>query len=377
MSEEIIRPWFRVPTWCALADDPAEGMAALWLLGRWHVGQAPSVLDLKKRTGWGYDRAARFHDRLYVWAGEHDARRPATSRERTGPRPKKTTGEETGSQRGGNGEPAGSNDARPAPIVEADRGGGGDEAGSHQGVSYARVRSSEEREERRREENTPLPLGAGPPGPVGPGESVDTPKLVGLARAWPAGAQAAWEAYTAFHPLAGKPGRTAGPGGAAVRVPTDRDRARLRNAVAELGADVVVDLVTWAHVSPHPRARWLCGRVRAGQGPFLGLQSLLDRAKAGERVGFVHAWRAEGRPAVAVAEQGPLRAGEVLVEASDRPAVDRAWKGAYGSTEDHYRQLLDGELDGHLTEEGWTPQMIADAKADARSVLRPTLAEVG
>jgi hypothetical protein len=377
MSEEIIRPWFRVPTWCALADDPAEGLAALWLLGRWHVGQAPSVLDLKKRTGWGYDRAARFHDRLYAWAGEHDARRPATSRERTGPRTKKTTGEETGSQRGASGEPAGSVDAPAVVIVEADRGASGEEAGSQPGVSYARVRSSEEREEKRGEENTPLPLGAGLPGPVGPGESVDTPTLVGLARAWPAGAQQAWEAYTAWHPMAGKPGRAAGPNGAAVRVPTDRDRARLRNAVAELGADVVVDLLTWAHVSPHPRARWLCGRVRAGQGPFLGLQSLLDRAKAGERVGFVHAWRAEGRPAVAVAEQGALRPGEVLVEAQARPSPDRAWKGAYGTPDDHYRQLLDGELDSHLTDEGWTPQMIEDAKADARRALRPPLVGLG
>jgi hypothetical protein len=103
----------------------------------------------------------------------------------------------------------------------------------------------------------------------------------------------------------------------------------------------------------------------------LGLQSLLDRAKAGERVGFVHAWRAEGRPAVAVAEQGALRPGEVLVEAQARPSPDRAWKGAYGTPDDHYRQLLDGELDSHLTDEGWTPQMIEDAKADARRALRP------
>ena len=120
--------WFRIPEWCAVAEDPSEVTAAVYLLGRWHLGRDPSRAELKRVTGWGWDKCDRFISRLRSWGEAAGARVPDEKRGKTGRRP----------------EIAGRHDLDSSGIVEASRG----ETGSDRGASCTRDPCLGEREER-------------------------------------------------------------------------------------------------------------------------------------------------------------------------------------------------------------------------------------
>ena len=83
--------WMRIPPWCmAVHTEESAPRARAWiyLLGAWHAGDNPSVREVARTTGFGWDRARDVVDEAWVWAGEaggeRPERNPALPREATG-----------------------------------------------------------------------------------------------------------------------------------------------------------------------------------------------------------------------------------------------------------------------------------------------------
>lgn len=152
--------WFRIPESTLLSDDIVERDAAVWLMGRWHFGGNPSVAELKRHTGWGWDRCAAFAGRLWTWAGEWEIKRP-----------EKPPGK-TGSNRGGVAGKPGRPDPVETPAFTDNPGDIGEASGSNRGASCARdplVRETETPEDKPRkgrESEAPGKTGRADPHPT-------------------------------------------------------------------------------------------------------------------------------------------------------------------------------------------------------------------
>jgi hypothetical protein len=158
--------WFRVPESALLSDDIVERDATMWVLGRWHFGGSPAVAELKRHTGWGWDRCAAFMARLWTWAGEWGITRPETS-------PGKT-----GSNRGGSAGKPGRLDPQPTPVIGNKPGETGEAPGSNRGASRAGdplVRETETLEDKpQKGPKIEAPGKPGRPDPVATPDNTDT-----------------------------------------------------------------------------------------------------------------------------------------------------------------------------------------------------------
>lgn len=83
-------PWLRIP--CDLAErDPAEQLAWVHLLTRWHRGQTVTHSELRQLTGWGAGKVVAFVQCAQAWASDNGAAAPEQNRSKTGAKTEQAT----------------------------------------------------------------------------------------------------------------------------------------------------------------------------------------------------------------------------------------------------------------------------------------------
>lgn len=83
-------PWLRIP--CDLAErDPAEQLAWVQLLSRWHRGQTVTQSELRQLTGWGAGKVVAFVQCVQAWALDNGAAAPEQNRSKTGAKTEQAT----------------------------------------------------------------------------------------------------------------------------------------------------------------------------------------------------------------------------------------------------------------------------------------------
>lgn len=265
--------WFRVPVSLAKNLDGSRKAttdeATVDLLGRWHLGENPSIYILRRAWRWSADRVIALRRKLGAWARAVGAYVPFLSESID----------------------FGREDDGCTSI-----------SGERPDASRARVPSSE-RERTDVVHAAPAPLERmmvepdndepSIPEPASEEESMKPKPEV------QEGMNRVWDAYRRYHPKA-----KAEPPKAVLPL--------LRSAVEEYGADDVVAVVAWAHLSTHKRAAYL----RENQ--YLGADNLLRREKMQARVEWATEWTATpegrvamgalGQPAVTAAQEAQLPA---------------------------------------------------------------------
>jgi hypothetical protein len=299
-------PWFRVPEWCALADDPAEVTAAVWLLGRWHLGREPSVADLKRTMTWGWDRSSTFAARLWTWAGEAGARRPDAL-------PGKS-----GSNRGGSVAKPGRLEVAAIDIVEPDRGAIGEAPGSNRGASHERVLLPE-RDTDQQTEAAPAAGSANPEAAPDAKPSLDVdPPRNGDRRGDrdPRGTAKPDDEATLYAAYRGARPRVPA-------TPTPDSRKHIRRILTECGGLEQAGLyLGWTFQSQDERARQVRGEAPWPGGKVNAMTSLEELGRhVGSRMPMAEAWESRGRGA---------GVGPSAASAPPTDDVQRAWEWVCG-----------------------------------------------
>lgn len=79
----MILPWLRVPS--DLIDrEPAEQLAWVFVLTRWHQGQTATQAEVRQLTGWGAGKVVAFMALAQRWACENGAAAPEQNRSKNG-----------------------------------------------------------------------------------------------------------------------------------------------------------------------------------------------------------------------------------------------------------------------------------------------------
>jgi hypothetical protein len=111
---------------------------------------------------------------------------------------------------------------------------------------------------------------------------------------------AVWQAWREFHPQARG-------------IPNNAAKRVIRGALEEYAAPVLISIIRWAHLAPHPRASFLRGpeyeRGDSVTGQHLGLESLLVASKREDRIGWAMEWQRAGSPDYRDASAAPARGG--------------------------------------------------------------------